>query len=144
MQAPLALVSILLLSGCATGPDPVNNVVHSIAPNALAGEWTVERIEDSLVEDLGTIYLGFETDGTLTGDTGVNRLLGTWSLEGDSLTFRDLSTTRRVGPPHRMKLEAQLITTLQSVTRAIQRGEGNIELFSQDSVLLLIASPRSN
>ena len=95
------------------------------------------------MEDLGTIYLGFETDGTLSGDTGVNRLLGTWSLDGDGLTFQDLSTTRKVGPPHRMKLEAQLIATLQRATRAIQRGVGNIELFSQDSTLLLIASPRS-
>lgn len=143
MKLPFTLVSILLFSACATGPDPINNAIHSIAPRTLAGEWTVERIEDSLVEDVGTIYLGFETDGTLSGDTGVNRLLGSWSLEADSLTFRDLSTTRKVGPPHRMKLEAQLIDTLRRVTRAVQRGEGNIELFSADSTLLLIASPRS-
>jgi len=53
-------------------------------------------------------WLTFEGDGQVFGSGGVNRLRGTWSIDGDSLTFGPLASTLMAGPQEAMDVEYAL------------------------------------
>ena len=51
-----------------------------------------------------------------TGYAGVNRFSGTYDLEGASLRFGPLATTRRAGPPEAESLETAVLAALAAVS----------------------------
>ena len=60
-----------------------------------------------------TASLTFEGDGQVFGTGGVNRLRGTWSVDGDTLTFGPVVSTLMAGPPAAMHQESELLRLLQ-------------------------------
>ena len=88
----------------------------------LAGTgWVVTSIDEDplLVEDPPTI--AFEEDGSVSGGAGVNRFVGTWSMDEDVLVFGPLATTRMAGPPERMDLEHRFLAVLEARCNAYDR-----------------------
>ncbi len=55
-------------------------------------------------------------DHTVSGMAGVNRLSGTFTQQGPSLTFGALATTKMAGPEAQMKVEASYLAMLGRVT----------------------------
>jgi heat shock protein HslJ len=51
----------------------------------------------------------------VTGYAGVNRFSGDYELEGASLRFGLMATTRRAGPPEAESLERSVLTALAAV-----------------------------
>jgi len=54
-------------------------------------------------------------DGRFAGSGGVNRLMGGYTLAGDSLTFSQAASTMMAGPPEAMQQEQAIITALPLV-----------------------------
>lgn len=54
-------------------------------------------------------------DGRVAGSGGVNRLMGGYALQGDSLTFAQMATTMMAGPPEAMQQEQAILSALQAV-----------------------------
>ncbi|WP_123370121.1 META domain-containing protein [Cellulomonas sp. PhB150] len=76
----------------------------------LVGTWTVTAVSGVTVpsgEQHGP-WLTFDGDGQVFGMSGVNRVRGTWSVDGDVLTFGPLASTMMAGPPQAMALESAL------------------------------------
>jgi hypothetical protein len=46
-------------------------------------------------------------DGRLSGTGGINRLTGVYGVEGSSLVFGPIATTKMAGPPERMDRECR-------------------------------------
>lgn len=79
--------------------------------------------------------LRFDPDGRLTGTTGVNRLAGTWALDGGAVTLGPLAMTRRAGPAARMALESALVAALEGPL-ALARDGDDLRLGGSDGLLL--------
>jgi heat shock protein HslJ len=55
--------------------------------------------------------------GRLSGSGGVNRLTGTYDLEGSSLVFSSIATTMMAGSPERMDREQRFLADLARAAR---------------------------
>jgi heat shock protein HslJ len=90
---------------------------------------------DSPVADLS-----FGDDGHLSGCATVNRLTGSYVLDGDTLTCGPLAGTMMAGPPEAMDQEQRLHGALVgSLTVVADESGERIELRSDDGVVLVLA-----
>jgi heat shock protein HslJ len=83
----------------------------------LAGTWRFTALEGADVDGQhdqhgATPWLTFEGDGVVFGMAGVNRVRGTWELDGDTLTFGPVVSTLMAGPPDAMTREQQVLLLL--------------------------------
>lgn len=67
--------------------------------------------------------IAFGAGGTVTGNAGVNRFRGQFTLAGDRLTVGALATTRMAGTPEAMQREQQLLTVLAQPLRVGAEGD---------------------
>lgn len=61
--------------------------------------------------------LSFDAEGNVGGCATVNRLRGTYALDGDALTFGPLASTLMAGPEDAMAQEQRLFSALSRVSR---------------------------
>ena len=63
-------------------------------------------------------------DGRLSGTGGINRVTGVYGVEGSSLEFGPIATTKVAGPPERMDRECRFLADLARVVRwSIDNGQ---------------------
>jgi heat shock protein HslJ len=76
----------------------------------LLGSWDVTAVPGAaLPADTGhRPWLTFDGDGQVYGLAGVNRIRGTWSIDGNTLTFGPFVSTLMAGPPDAMAVESAL------------------------------------
>ncbi|MCD2442568.1 META domain-containing protein [Agromyces sp. SYSU K20354] len=80
LVAGAAIGVALVMTGCAGERGPVD-------------EATVVTTWGS--EDEGQPHLTFTDDGSVSGSDGCNRLVGSWTLTGDTIATDSLATTRK-------------------------------------------------
>ncbi|MCU1536286.1 MAG: protein of unknown function Meta and HslJ [Humibacillus sp.] len=73
--------------------------------------WVLERVGGEPVTGTAPV-LDLGADGRVGGSTGVNRLIGTYAVDGPVLRFGALATTRMAGPPEAMALEQAWLAVL--------------------------------
>ena len=88
----------------------------------LHGTWRVARVDGADLADglQGPPWLTFDGDGQVFGYAGVNRVRGTWRLEGTRLAFGPFVATLMAGPPDATATERAVLGLLEdggSVTR---------------------------
>ena len=91
--AVAVLTAALLLGGCASpgggsyeneSPEP-SETTKALTSSTLVGSWgSTEEQQPNLV---------FDDEGGVTGTDGCNRVVGSWSVEGDSVILSDLVST---------------------------------------------------
>ncbi|RLQ84626.1 META domain-containing protein [Mycetocola zhadangensis] len=86
------LAAGLLLGGCASSggsgdePSPkATETAKALTTNTLVGTWGSTAVQEP--------NLVFDAEGGLTGTDGCNRLVGTWSVEGDTVLLSDIAST---------------------------------------------------
>jgi len=77
--------------------------------------WLVEDIAGKGVVDRAQTTIQFAKDGTVSGDTCVNRYNGKAKIDGDKISFGPLASTRRAGPPALMDQEQTFLKALDTV-----------------------------
>lgn len=106
-------------------------------PGQLIGKWLVEDIDRRGVVDNAQTTVEFSADGSVSGNTCVNRFNGKADIDGVSLSFGPLATTRRGGPPALMNQEQRFLQALRSVA-SFRMGEPGIAyLLSADGKKLV-------
>ena len=94
----------------------------------LIGEWRVAGLDgtDATPEDLEQTdaWLQFDGDGQVFGKAGVNRVRGTWALDGDTLTLGPLVSTMMAGPPGPTAVEQAVTALLAGPLRLRTEDEG--------------------
>jgi heat shock protein HslJ len=94
LRFPIAVSAAALalaLAGCASSggasddpPEP-SETTKPLTANALVGTWgSTDEQKPNLV---------FDDEGGLTGTDGCNRLVGSWSVEGNAVVFSDVVGT---------------------------------------------------
>jgi heat shock protein HslJ len=110
---------VLVLAGCRTTPSLE---VDSPAPapvDLASHEWVLAELDGdrlSLAPPVRpTVRFNAESK-RITGFGGVNRINGTYSLNGTNLKFGPILATKMAGPPEQNEVETTLLRSLESVT----------------------------
>jgi heat shock protein HslJ len=83
--------------------------------------------------------LTFGEDGRISGCATVNRLMGSYAVEGDALTCGALAGTMMAGPPEAMDQEQRLHRALVGRLTVVADESGvRIELRTEDGVALVL------
>ena len=115
-----AMISASMLSACAVAPAPDEGVPAGNTP-VLAGRtfaWQNAPKADAMPR------IAFSADGRVSGTSGCNRLLGTFTLEGKRLDLSKLGMTRMMCSPESMKTEAAFTGMLAQVRFATESEKG--------------------
>ncbi len=102
------------------------------ASGGLYGKWLVEDIEARGVIDRAQSTIEFARDGSVSGNTAVNRFSGKADVDGSNLKFGPLVTTRRAGPPAVMDQEQRYIKALDKVRSFRIEANGLLSLLDVD------------
>jgi putative lipoprotein len=94
--------------------------------------WRVEEIDGHGVADAAKTELRISSDGRVSGSTGCNRFSGTATLEGPSLTFSPLATTRMACEQPLMDQERDILAGLEAVKSFSLDGDGKLRLLDTD------------
>lgn len=81
--------------------------------------------------------IAFGADGRVSGRATVNRLMGQYSLEGDTLRFGALATTMMAGPQEHMDQEQRVLSALSGPLRVEADDDGDVRLVSDAGTVLL-------
>ena len=73
--------------------------------------WVLEHVGGEPVTGAAPV-LDLGADGRVGGSTGVNRVMGGYTVDGPVLRFGPLATTRMAGPPEAMALEQAWLAVL--------------------------------
>jgi len=114
----------------AAGPD---DDPHDEAARAVA-----HALPDDEVDRVAS--LTFDGDGQVYGTGGVNRLRGTWSVTGDTLTFGPMVSTLMAGPPRAMRREQEL---LRLIAGPLELTTGGVAESASDPALTPDAGTRT-
>ena len=117
----LVLVGAIICAGCIS-TTPAS---HS----SLEGNWVLNSDEN--------IYITFNPDGTVTGKAPVNGFGGSYTVDGNSVTFGDFIQTLIAGSPEEMQAEAEFFEALKNTARWNVH-EGTLFLADADDKILLI------
>lgn len=86
------------------------------------------------------LTIEFGADGTVSGDGGVNRYHGPFTVEGDAVAIGPLATTKMAGDPELAAQEAMFLKALEASTRwGVVRGK--LELRDGDGAAMVFADP---
>ncbi len=123
--------------GIRTG-DPVEVEDHEL----LNREWQFVEVGALPLDQLPAppdLYLD-GTDGSVAGSTGCNRLVGSFQLDEEGLTFSPAATTRMGCPDPASEVESAILDVLER-TRSHRLIEGGLELLDEDEgVIARLAS----
>ena len=98
------------------GPQPDGSVPEeSVKPLKTVGKWLAKEIGGRGVLDNAQSTLEVADDGSVSGNTAVNRYGGNVTMEGQKIKFGSLRMTRRAGPPTLMKQESRFMQALGKV-----------------------------
>ena len=94
-------------------PPPPGDPSGSGLPGSL---WVLTEL--GATADLPDIFptVEFGSDGTVSGFAGCNTYSGTYTIEGEALTFGPLATTKMGCPPPASEVEAAFLAAMSGVT----------------------------
>ena len=103
--------------------------------------WLVEDIDGRGVVDKAQTTITFADDGSVSGDTSVNRYQGRATIDGNKISFGPLATTRRAGPPALMDQETKFLKALETVKIFRVEATGMLSLQNEAGDIVLRCSP---
>lgn len=138
--APLLLLLPLLVAPAACRGPQGDTLEEATARVELVGPiWTCVRLRAEKVATRPAPTLLFGGDGRVTGNTGVNRFMGTYERsDGSRLRFSGIATTRRAGSPEQMEIERDFLQALESAGSFRITGLG-IELLVGEEVVMQLS-----
>lgn len=120
---------------------------YSVAPAAsLTGSWEIiayltadQSAFTSPVVDSGAA-LTFADDATMSGSTGCNNVNGPFTVDGDTVSFGALATTKMACEPDLTAQEEGILAALDSAATFTGNAKG-IEIFNADGMRVLQLAP---
>jgi len=111
----IALLMVPILAGCssfAASPSAAGGGVTDLPGTS----WTLVEIGGSAPAGDAKPTLVFGTDGTVTGNSGCNTFNGTVTIDGSTIEFGPLATTRMACPAPAMIVESAYLAGLDGAS----------------------------
>ncbi|MGI5817084.1 MAG: META domain-containing protein [Armatimonadota bacterium] len=129
-----ALAAVSLLCCMAAQPTPAQQ-----APTLAGTEWELALLDGEPLPDDVEITLGLDGD-RVSGSAPVNRYFAVCDVDGETLSFSEVVSTRIGGPPHLMAIEATYLGILREV-RAWRIADGTLQLRDGAGTTRLVFTP---
>ncbi|TWU10455.1 heme-binding protein [Allorhodopirellula heiligendammensis] len=139
-DAEVAAAGIAAVTQSLTDADQSVQGPPTTKENTVFGNWVIVDIDGHGVVELAEPTLEIAADGSVSGNTSVNRYFGKATIAGDQIQFGKMGATRRAGPPALMDQEQQFLNALGKVTRYKIDDKDLLHLFDGDWNELLRAS----
>jgi heat shock protein HslJ len=111
-------------------------VPRTVYPEALAGsEWQPVCIPGEVLPAKASAFIQFRSAGRLLGNTGCNRLMGEYRVDGEQIHIGGLSSTRKACGADVMQQEQALIQALGKA-HTFQRARTRLFLFDDDGLAI--------
>ncbi|MBC8107315.1 MAG: META domain-containing protein [Anaerolineae bacterium] len=128
------------LSGCCNKPRPETSSDKAVAGSDIAGkEWILTALNGNAVAGEKPPTLKLE-DARFSAFGGINRMSGTYSMDGKRITFGQVISTKMAGDPALMELESNFAKALGSVD-AYQVAGNQLMLSNDGAVVAKFRSP---
>jgi heat shock protein HslJ len=128
-----AAALVLLVAACSSsGASPSSSAspasAGSPAPVGLAGtSWTLADLDGTTPAGAAPT-LEFREDGTAGGMSGCNSYNGSYTVDGNTITFGPLISTKMACEQPLMTMESAYLAALQGATAAAVDEDGNLVL----------------
>lgn len=133
MKRHLALVTLLILAGCARELSVMKGQEQVISGSLAGGSWVVEDVNGGGVIDDARLDMTFDvTELRVSGHAGCNSFSGSFVETGAVVQFGPLMTTRKMCAPSLMDLEGKLLSALQATTSVAYDATGAATLRTPD------------
>jgi heat shock protein HslJ len=150
LTAPaILLVGILAMSGCGSTSSPTDPGAASPATELGGTSWNLESYAGADGEPVAGLASGemgtltFATDGSYAGSTGCNRIAGTYTQDGSSLTLASGPMTLRACEGPVAAQEAAIVAALPLVA-SFTAGTSLVLLDADGNTLLTYAPGMSS
>ncbi|WP_342595404.1 META domain-containing protein [Salinicola lusitanus] len=135
-----AAAIIVSVAGCASNPDDAATGANApAASEALVGTyWKLMTLDGEPVpvaDNQREAHLVLDAQGRVAGSTGCNRLMGGYRMEGDTLTFSQLASTRMACPGEMATLEQGWLATLSETAHYSISGQSLVLKDAADRTL---------
>ncbi|MFH1498138.1 MAG: META domain-containing protein [Verrucomicrobiota bacterium] len=144
--APTLLLFLAgLLGGCSTTREYSSSATDvTVAPTgqtaSLEGTaWALVRLQDEalvLPPNTRRPFIAFTTEGRMHGFTGVNRLGGQPRIDGSSISFGNVISTRMAGTSAAMAIEMRFLECLRIATAWRINGD-RLDLLAEDRIVAI-------
>lgn len=108
-------------------------IAQPAAPKLVGPEWVIEDIAGGGVIDNSHASLQFLPDGRLAGNASCNRLIGSYTDKGDTLSVKLAGTTMMACPEVLMNQERRLLDILPLINRYDIDDNGTLVLKTTDA-----------
>lgn len=115
-------------------------------PVELGGSWVIDSVNgEKVVTGEKIPFINFnEADGRIHGCFGVNIVNGTYTLDGDKLTFSQLASTMMAGLPADMEVESKVNAAIGTVASVEVKGENMSLKNAEGDVVLTLVKAAEN
>ena len=108
----------------------------------IAGDWTVNEVNGetlpALLEGQEAPFLSFDPEeGRLHGNTGVNIINSTYTIDGNKLELGPAMSTMMAGPQEWMEAESEILAALDNARTVRTVDETTIELCDSTGTAVL-------
>jgi heat shock protein HslJ len=117
--------------GAGAGASPTRPLTD---PDLIGTEWILGDLPGQVLADVRPT-VSFSGDGTVSGNAGCNTFSGTYTIDGSTLTFGPLATTRIACEGAAGTLEAAYVAALQATTAYELTDAGELKLTSGTTTL---------
>lgn len=108
-----------------------------LSMQSIIGNWLCEDIDKKGVIDIAQSTLELKPDGTVAGNTSVNRYSGTVEISDNNFALGPLATTRRAGPPALMDQESRFLAALAKAKRFVVDENEVLTMFDEEQNAVL-------
>jgi heat shock protein HslJ len=128
----LTMLSFILVgeSGPASNAPP-DHALYGVT-------WVAEQIAGKPVTENPPELTLDRAKSIVSGSTGVNRLHGQYSLNGNAIEFGPIATTRRAGTEEAMKMETRFLRKLEQVN-GWHVADDHLELLKDGMIIMKFA-----
>lgn len=100
--------------------------------NMLRGDWSVNSIGGNAIVDRSAPSITFGNDGRVNGATGCNNFMGSYTINGNAISFGPLASTRKACIPALSEQEAAMLAILGSASGWNVDGTGKLTVTGGD------------
>jgi heat shock protein HslJ len=106
--------------------------------SSIHGNWKLVSLAGAAVKTDGdTPTLDISNEGSVSGSTGVNRMMGKLAGDDSDKIFGPIASTKRAGSSESMKLESNFTRALAATTR-YEVTDGKLHLFAGDKEVAVL------
>ncbi len=113
-------------------------LISCIGTPDLNGYWKISSVDgDDISQKQVHPFINFDkASGRFHGNSGVNIINGTYTVNGSNLKLENISTTMMAGPEDDMELESEILDAINAAKK-FKGKNGSVEILDGDGDVVL-------